>query len=484
MCSKSAESPSVETRFSGSTQGWSITRRLALLYVASTVLLLLLATGFLYWVLARNLEREHSLFVANKIQALRLVLNEHAGDASILSSEVELEPSAVQPARYYIRMLDAKGTVVVETRDMKDQVPAGVFPSPAEAAAVPEVGSRWTSPGGTVFLMMSALSPTGAARKGEWTLQVALDVSPDKSILASYRWTFMGVLLVGAVFAAGAGVFIARKGMEPLTDIAKTAHGITASHLHERIAASQWPAELSELAGAFDAMLDRLEASFIRLSQFSADLAHELRTPINNLRGEAEVALSRPRSAEEYQQILASSLEECERLSRMIDGMLFLARAENPDAALERVPFDAQKEVRTVLEFYEVLAREQDVQLSCDGAGSLRGDPDLFRRAVSNLLANALQHTPPKGTIRVSVVHAAGGPVKIEVRDTGTGIPAEHLPRIFDRFYRVDRSRSQPSRGTGLGLAIVRSVMQLHGGTASIQSTVGQGTVVSLVFPD
>ncbi|HVV70911.1 MAG TPA: heavy metal sensor histidine kinase, partial [Verrucomicrobiae bacterium] len=430
-------------------QGWSITRRLALLYVASTVLLLVLASGFLYWVLARNLEREHSFFVANKIQALRLVLNEHANDASILSSEVELEPSAVQPARYYIRMLDAKRAVAVETRDMKDQVPVDVFPAPVQATAIPAAGTRWSSPGGSVFLLMSALSPTGAAGKGDWTLQVALDVSPDESVLASYRWTFMGVLLVGAVFAAGAGVFIARKGMEPLTDIAKTAHGITASHLHERIAASRWPAELRELAGAFDAMLDRLEASFTRLSQFSADLAHELRTPINNLRGEAEVALARPRSAEEYQQILASSLEECERLSRMIDGMLFLARAENPDSALERVPVDAQKEVKAVLDFYEALAREQDVRLVAEGGGSLRGDPDLFRRALSNLLTNALQHTPAKGTIRVSIRQVNDGTTRVEVRDNGSGIAAEHLPRIFDRFYRVDRSRSEPSRGTG-----------------------------------
>ncbi|HEV2393201.1 MAG TPA: histidine kinase dimerization/phospho-acceptor domain-containing protein [Verrucomicrobiae bacterium] len=262
-------------------------------------------------------------------------------------------------------MLDARNEVAVETPGMRDQVPVKVFPAPVQPAAVPGSGGKWKSRSRNIFLLMSALSPTGASRKGVWTLQVALDVSLDEALLASYRWTFMAVLVVGEVFAAAAGVFIARTGMEPLTDIAKTARRITASHLHERIAASRWPAELAELSAAFDAMLDRLENSFTRLSQFSADLAHEWRTPINNLRGEAEVALARPRSVEEYQQILASSLEECETLSRMIDGMLFLARAENQDAAVTRVRIDARKEIDAVREFYEALAKEQEVEVTC-----------------------------------------------------------------------------------------------------------------------
>lgn len=464
-------------------RAWSITRRLTQLYVISTLLLLFLSTGFLYWVLARNLERENASFVANKILALRLVLNEHADNPSILSSEVELEPSAIQPARYYIRMLDASNRVAVETPGMRQQAPPGAFPPPVPASVVPVTGTKRKSPAGNILLIMAARSETGVARRGQWTLQVALDVSSDEALLASYRWTFIVVLIAGAVFAGGAGVFIARKGMEPLTEIAVTAHRITASHLHERIAATRWPSELAELARAFDAMLDRLQDSFTRLSQFSADLAHELRTPINNLRGEAEVALSRTRSTEEYQQILASGLEECEQLSRMIDGMLFLARADNQNAAINRVDIDARKEIEAVREFYEALARERDIEVTCQGTARFRGDPDLFRRAISNLLSNALQHTPAQGAVRIRIHGADPASVRIEVRDNGAGISPEHLPKIFDRFYRVDRSRSERARGTGLGLAIVRSIMQLHGGTAAIQSTVGEGTVVTLDFP-
>ena len=271
--------------------------------------------------------------------------------------------------------------------------------------------------------------------------------------------------------------------LRPLARITKVTQRISANRLNERVTAGRWPAELSALAGEFDAMLDRLEDAFTRLTQFSADLAHALRNPINNLRGEAEVALARARSPEEYQQILASSLEEYERLSRLIDGLLFIARAEDSRTAIERTRFESRRELDAVREFYEALAAEHDVAVTCEGEAGLTGDPALFRRAVSNLLANALKHTPAKGCVTLSACGLAGGAVEIKVRDTGDGIAAAHLPKAFDRFFQVDPSRDQTSRGVGLGLAIVQSIMRLHGGAASIESTVGRGTTVTLAFP-
>jgi two-component system heavy metal sensor histidine kinase CusS len=301
--------------------------------------------------------------------------------------------------------------------------------------------------------------------------------------LADYRNKLWSVLGFGLIFAAVAGAWVARKGMRPLTEVTEAAQHITASQLHERIAGAHWPTELARLAAAFDAMLDRLEDSFTRLSQFSADLAHELRTPINNLRGEAEVALTRDRTPEEYRHILASGLEEYERLSRMIDGLLFLARSDRADAAVERVRFDARKEIEAVREFQEALAEEHGVNVTCEGSIWLTGDPALFRRAVSNLLANALQHTPAKGSVRLVLRMLDDQAAELSVRDTGGGIGPEHLLRIFDRFYRAGRSRSQSPGGVGLGLAIVQSIMRLHGGKATIESVLGQGTHVMLRFP-
>jgi two-component system heavy metal sensor histidine kinase CusS len=365
---------------------------------------------------------------------------------------------------------------------MGERLPVALFPAPAAAADSPESVGRHARHHGS-FLLVSVTAPVGTDGRETRTLQAALDISLDTALLADYRRKLLAVLALGIAFAGVAGVWVASRGLRPMAEITKTARHISATQLHERITASQWPSELAELAAAFNAMLNRLEDSFTRLSQFSADLAHELRTPINNLRGEAEVALARARTPQEYQEILASSLEEYERLARMMDGLLFLARADNPDAAVERGRFDARKEIEAVREFYEALAAEQRVAVDCEGQATLAGDPVLFRRAVGNLLANALRHTPANGTVTLTARALDDGSAAITVRDTGSGIAPEHLPRIFDRFYRADPARSDVARGTGLGLAIVQSIMRLHGGAASVQSMPGRGTVVTLKFP-
>jgi two-component system, OmpR family, heavy metal sensor histidine kinase CusS len=236
------------------------------------------------------------------------------------------------------------------------------------------------------------------------------------------------------------------------------------------------------LATEFDAMLQRLEDSFQRLSQFSADIAHELRTPINNLMGEAEVALSRDRTSKEYARVIASSLEEYHRLAELIHSLLFLARAENADLSLHKSWFQVADELAQLLSYHELQATESEVTLNFSGDAKLLADITLFRRAISNVVANALKHTPATGNVAVEV-RPLRDAVKILVKDDGVGIPAEHLSRVFDRFYRVDASRATAMPGTGLGLAIVKTIVELHGGSATIESELGKGTLVTLIFP-
>jgi two-component system, OmpR family, heavy metal sensor histidine kinase CusS len=257
---------------------------------------------------------------------------------------------------------------------------------------------------------------------------------------------------------------------------------VQASHLQQRLNRERWPKELNSLAVAFDKMLARLKESFERLSGFSADLAHELRTPIQNLHGEAEVALTRVRSAAEYREVIELSIEEYDRLARMIDSLLFLARAENAETRLNRVAFKAGAEIDTILDFYDAAAREQNIMLSRKGDADLCADPMLVRRAISNVVSNSLQHTATGGQTCVLVVTQNNGAIEIQVRDTGSGISPEHLPRIFNRFYRADPARSSDSAGAGLGLAIVKSIMDLHDGSVSAESTPGIGTTVTLKF--
>jgi two-component system heavy metal sensor histidine kinase CusS len=250
--------------------------------------------------------------------------------------------------------------------------------------------------------------------------------------------------------------------------------------LHERVPPNEWPRELQPVAIAFDEMLDRLEDSFTRLSQFSADLAHELRTPLANIRGEAEVALTRPRSPNEYQAVIESSIAECERLSAIIDNLLFLARAEAAEGQVRRTLFDARAAADKMIAYYEEVAEERKLHLTCTGVAEVFADSVLFARTVSNLLDNALRFTPDGGAIEIEV-SSENGAAKLVVRDDGAGIAPEHLPHVFDRFYRVDSSRS--SEGTGLGLALVKSIAELHGGSVAITSEVDRGTSVTVRFP-
>lgn len=479
MCSKNAEVAVRPAGPPGRPRAWSITRRLTLLYMAATVALLALSDGFLYWTLKRNLEATRHGMLAGKLEVLQLLLRAHPDKADVLASEVEHEASASQPFKYYIRILNLQGQTLLETSSMKNLLSVARFPAPLEASDEPPDKLVRNLRRDGSFLLLSVRVAVGASGSRIRVLQIGLDASTGSALLADYRHKLLAMLGLGTVLAAGAGAWVARRGMRPLMEIARTAQHITASQLRERVGSARWPRELAELATAFDAMLDRLEDSFTRLSQFSADLAHALRTPIHNLRGEAEVTLARTRTPEEYRQVLASSLEECERLSRMIDGLLFLARADDQKTAVQRVLFDAHSELEAVREFYDALAREQEVEVICEGNARLTGDPMLFRRAVSNLLGNALRHTPGGGSVRIALRSRADQGVEVTVCDTGSGIAPEHLPKIFDRFYRADDSPG----GSGLGLAIVQSIMRLHGGTARVESAVSQGTTITLKFP-
>ena len=460
---------------------WSIAHRLTWLYTASTLAMLMLAAAYLYWSLVKDVNGDDNDFLANKIQECRRLLRGGMPDTPLLAHEVETEAAASQFITYYVRLVDSQGQPVIETPEMANILPVNLFPAAADAATVPSRGTIWKSGAGRSYLLMSAWADAaGGSRR---LIQVAIDVSGDEELIASYRIKLAAVVLSGLLFSCVVGVFVARRGLRTLAEITQATERITASQLHERIAGENWPKELASLARGFDRMLDRLEDSFKRLSQFSADLAHELRTPINNLRGEAGVALSQHRSPEEYRRTLESSLEEFERLTRLIDNLLFLARADSPEIGISRQNCDALRAVEAVCEFYEALAEERGVEIQCGGQGTVNADPILLRQAVSNLLSNALNNTPSGGKIYVQVEEPRGRGLEVRVSDTGCWIFPEHMPHIFDRLYRSDPARSKHPDGAGLGLAIVKSIMTMHGGSVDVQSEAGKGARFTLFFP-
>lgn len=462
---------------------WSLAARLTAWYAVTSFGVVLVATGVLYLGLVENLDHEDDEVLADKVRVLRGTLRDRPGDMAAVRQMAEEAAADRHFAAVSIRLLDDQGRVLVESPGMGSALPPDAFPPPA-ADAESSRGANRRSPEGRSFRVVAARGQGAAPAAVSYTLQLALDRGPEEQMLAGYRrllWLVLGLALVAC--AAG-GYAIARHGIRPLQDIIATARRIRSSTLNERLASGGLPAELALLAHTFNEMLDRLEESFARLSQFSADIAHELRTPINNLRGEAEVALSKPRPAEEYRDVLASSLEEHLRLSRLIDSLLFLARAERPEARLAREPVEIGRQLEAVHEFYEAATNEARIRLEVEVRDDIVAQLDrgLFQRALGNLVENALAHTAAGGTIALSV--AQEGPrFQVVVADTGCGIPAEHLPRLWDRFYRIDSSRSSGKGGLGLGLAIVKSITELHGGSVEVNSEVGRGTRVVLWFP-
>jgi len=309
---------------------------------------------------------------------------------------------------------------------------------------------------------------------------VAQDRSSDEQVEREFGVLLIVVLAGSMVASALIAITVTKRGLRPLGEMTRSLERIGPTHLSERVALAGWPRELQPLAVAFDSMLARLEASFTRLSQFSADLAHELRTPIANILGEAQVALSRDRTSHAYREVIESTIAECERLSGIVDNLLFVARVDAAREPIERTRFDARAAVEKIATFYQTIAEDHHVAISCSGEGQIYADPALFERAVGNLVDNALRFTPKNGSIQIALAeHAAD--FEVAVSDNGYGIGPEHLPRVFDRFYRAESSRG--SDGAGLGLALVKSIVELHGGSARIQSEVGRGTTVTLIFP-
>lgn len=463
-------------------KAWSLTRRLIVLYSIATAVLLLSAAWLLDWGLRQSLEAQDRRLLASKVKVMRLLLAQHYNRPEMLENEVVHEASETEGLRYYLRVIDRDGRVLIESPDMAKVLPASAFPVPVSTRSSLEDQSIFRSVDGHPFLLLSAdaveRGPVARMRQ----LQLGLDVAHNDNLIAAYREKLIVIFGFGLVVAALTGIAVARVGMRPLADITVTARRITASRLDERVAADRWPVELAGLADAFDAMLDRLQASFTQLSECTADMAHALRNPINNLRGETEVALARERSPKEYQQVLASGLEEAERLTRMIDSLLFIARADNPNTVIESQKVELAAEVEAVRDFYDALAAEKQITVFCQGQATVIGDAMLIRRAISNLLANAIKYTPAGGRVVLAIAGSESG-VEVTVEDNGAGIPTDRLDRIFDRFYQVDQSRGLTTKGAGLGLAIVRTIMRLHRGSVTVESTLGRGSVFRLCFP-
>lgn len=314
-----------------------------------------------------------------------------------------------------------------------------------------------------------------------WLIAAAVDTQHHDHFVTSLKRSLLTYAILASILSAVLSWWAARTGLKPLRAMKSRAQAVNANKLDERMPAESVPIEMADLATSLNDMLQRLQNDFRRLSEFSSDLAHELRTPISNLLTQTQVVLAQPRTVEEYQDTLASNAEEFQRLARMVSDMLLLAKAEHGLLLPSTEEIELQKEVLALLDFYEALADEKSVTLHCSGEGRILGDRLMLRRAISNLLSNALKYTPAKGQVEISI-ESTPDHVCLRVKNTGAAISAEHLPRLFDRFYRADKARTHAeSDGAGLGLAITRAIVEAHSGKAGVTSFDNK-TIFELAF--
>ena len=331
------------------------------------------------------------------------------------------------------------------------------------------------------YRAIAAEFPTGLADRSGMIVAVSLNIAHHQAFMSSFLQTLWLFVAGAAALTGFLGWAVARHGLAPLRAMREQAQVVTAQQLSHRLPVESVPVELAELAQSLNEMLARLEEAFHRLSDFSSDIAHELRTPLSNLMTETQVALSRQRSADDYRSILESNAEELEHMARMISDMLLLAKAENGLVVPNRETIDLAVEVQALFEYYDAVAEEKRLTLSLDGDAEVSADRLMLRRALGNLLSNAVRHSTENSTIHVEI-RMNPKSVLLYMRNSGDSIPSEYRQRVFDRFFRVDPSRQRSSEGSGLGLAITKSIISAHGGTISVES-MGDATTFTLSLP-
>lgn len=463
----------------------SLTWRLVAGYTLVALVTLSLASFLLHRGLRQKFEIENTHLLADFINTIRAETLSHNGDLHEAEELIAKSAGQRQVAKYYGRLIHAEGRVLVETpQASKMMPPRESFPPPIKAdERVVHLTPATARSGDPVWIATALVERGGGHRPVEF--QLALHIRHLEQWLEEYRNSLIVMTAAATAATALLGWFITRRSLRPLREITSTAQRITAQGLSEQIGNRPWPEELASLAAEFDRMLQRLRESFDRLSQFTADAAHEFRTPLNNLLGGTSLALARPRTPEDYRNLLETNLDEYHRLHHMMESLLFLARADNQRTVIKRENLPAAETLQEVEEFFSALAEDRGIVMACQATGTVYAEPTLLRMALTNLVSNALRHSPNGGKILLSAAPRGKG-LEIAVEDSGEGIPAEHLPRVFDRFYRVEQSRANHTEntgGSGLGLALVKTIMDLHEGTAEVESAVGHGTIFRLWFP-
>ena len=467
MAEDQRETPAPSTLVRPARRPPSLGLRLTVLFGITAALVF---SGF-GWIIERSIQHHFSSEDASELKVIANTVSQALSTRGVMDNPLALEQ------RFNDLLVGHHGAVLYITGGdghtlFASQGGPDLSTLTRDASHNSENGSvrRWNDGDHTYRVLTQCLGKSATTNNCLYALSVGVSIDYHLHFLDGFRRTLWLMIASGIIVTGLMGWIAVRQGHAPLRSIVTQIRRISANDLNTRLSPESVPRELTDLAVSFNEMLQRMEEAFQRLSNFSADIAHELRTPVTSLLTQTQVALSQSRTPEEYREILYSNMEEYERMAQMIGNMLFLAKADNGLYEPDSVAIDLAKEVRDLFDYYEAWAEERGVSLALEGQAAIQGDRLMIRRALGNLLSNAIRHTSSGNTVQLRLGQFSNQAVDIIVENPGPAIPPEHIPRLFDRFYRVDASRQHLGDGAGLGLAIVKSIVDIHGGKITVTS--------------
>ncbi len=437
----------------------------------------------LYLGLSVSLNAEVDSFLEGEVQEFLAILRDEQGASfDEIESDIRRELGSRVRNDLTFRLLDSRGRLILTSHE--DTALPDPWPLTAAAFGDRDTAFETVHTHNDDRTTRVCSLRTQLVSRGDFVVQATYSLAGVNAALSNFRNLSLIVLALAAVGSVGGGRILARKSLRPIHAMTSAARKIGANDLSQRLDRSGDGDELDQLADVLNDMLHRLEQQVLRIRQFTADAAHELRTPLAALRGNAEVALSDQATPESRKQALEESIEEYDRLAKLTDDLLLLARADAGHALIQSSPVALHKAVEDVVELFGAVADEQGIVITCEHDRSvvIPADPARIRQVLCNVFDNAVKFTPPGGRIDIRLVADDSNAV-ITITDSGIGVDSANLPHLFDRFYRANTARSRDAGGFGLGLPICRTIVEAHGGEILITSNHGQGTCVEIRFP-
>ncbi|MBB5390879.1 MULTISPECIES: heavy metal sensor histidine kinase [unclassified Herbaspirillum] len=449
-------------------RGWTLTLRVSALFALIACLVVAGLGWYLYGSVREALELRADQALTGRVEHFRNLMHDLDN-----VEQMEQRPALFESMmgnEQDVRIFRRRGEAPFIQSNPEHLVPPEMEPVPVGTPLSAADLFTTVRADGVRIRWVAALAEVGSGQDHADTVEIvaAYVMVQEAGMLRSYRWRIAGAAAGAVLLTALLGFLLLRHGLRPLLEMSRRAAQITPDRLSMRLEQEGMPQELRRVAVSFNAMLDRLEAGYEHLSQFSGDLAHEIRTPVNVLMGQSQVALGQRRSPEEYEQLLESNVEELQRISRIVENIMFLAQADHATLAVDCAALELREELGKIVDYFEGIADERGMRFALEAEGSCHANLVMWRRAVSNLVINAVRYGEADSTVRI-IARSDGNGSSIIVENRSDDATPHTMARMFDRFYRGDRSRSAYTESNGLGLAIVKAIMALHRGTATVE---------------